>query len=61
VIDRHSFVTGLGLVLTAPLVSEAQPTGKVAHVGILNYGYRKPDFSGFREQLRERYRERGLS
>ena len=35
VMDRRAFVTGLGAVLAAPLAAEAQPTTKVALVGIL--------------------------
>jgi putative ABC transport system substrate-binding protein len=32
---RRAFVTGLGAVLVAPLIAEAQPTGKIAKVGVL--------------------------
>jgi ABC-type uncharacterized transport system substrate-binding protein len=36
--DRRAFVTGLGAVLAAPLVAEAQQAGKVARVGVLYTG-----------------------
>ena len=36
--NRRAFVTGLGAVLAAPLVAEAQKSEKMARVGILGYG-----------------------
>jgi len=37
-IDRRTFVTGLGALLAAPLAVEAQQTGKVYRIGFLHAG-----------------------
>jgi hypothetical protein len=33
--NRRAFVTGLGVVLAAPLAAEAQQTGRVYPIGLL--------------------------
>ena len=54
--DRRAFVTGLGAVLAAPPVAEAQPTAKVSRIGVLSSSsataYRE-NLDAFREGLRE--------
>jgi hypothetical protein len=56
IMNRRAFVTGLGAVLAAPLLGEAQEAGKVYRIGYLSGG--SSDSSGhvieaFREGLRE--------
>jgi hypothetical protein len=56
IMNRRAFVTGLGAVLAAPLLGEAQEAGKVNRIGYLSGG--SSDSSGhvieaFREGLRE--------
>jgi len=40
-VNRRAFVTGLGVVLAAPLAAEAQPIGKVYRLGMLPAGPRR--------------------
>jgi len=54
--NRRAFVTGLGVVLAAPLAAEAQQAGKVFRVGILTMGTITPDtpmWNGFIAAMRE--------
>jgi ABC-type uncharacterized transport system substrate-binding protein len=53
--DRRRFVTGLGFVLAAPLVAQAQPAGEVHRIGFLFYGSPgpSPELDAFRQGLRE--------
>ena len=55
---RRAFVTGLGAVLAAPLVAEAQQLGEVPRVGYISPGsssspFRQRRFEAFRQGLRE--------
>ena len=54
-VDRRRFVTGLGLILAAPLVAQAQPAEKAARIGLLYYGSPglSPELDAFRQGLRE--------
>jgi len=55
--NRRAFVTGLGAVLAAALGAEAQPTGKVARVGLVRSSA-DAESDVFRESLHELgYRE----
>src|SRR5437870_4727076 len=53
--DRRRFVTGLGVILAAPLGDQAQPAGDVSRIGFLFYGSpgRSPELDAFRQGLRE--------
>jgi len=53
--DRRRFVTGLGLLLTSPVVAHAQPARKVPRVGYLFYGSPGPsrEIDAFQQGLRE--------
>ena len=53
--DRRRLVTGLGLILAAPLVAQAQPAGEVYRIGFLFYGSPgpSPELDAFRQGLRE--------
>jgi putative tryptophan/tyrosine transport system substrate-binding protein len=53
--NRRAFVTGLGAVLAAPLVAEAQPVGKAPTVGFLGMSRASasPYFGYFRDGLRD--------
>ena len=52
--DRRKFVTGLGLILAAPLAADAQQTGKVRRVGYLSAGSRSDRYPDvFRQGLRD--------
>jgi putative ABC transport system substrate-binding protein len=56
-VNRRAFVTGLGVVLAAPLAAKAQPTSKrarIARVGILNYAAADDAIvREFRDRLRD--------
>jgi putative tryptophan/tyrosine transport system substrate-binding protein len=55
-IDRRTFLLATaGGLLAAPLAAEAQSAGKVARIGVLEYGgsVRGPAHEAFRQQLRE--------
>jgi putative ABC transport system substrate-binding protein len=53
--DRRCFVTGLGFILAAPLVAQAQPAEKASRIGLLLYGSPglSPELEAFRQGLRE--------
>jgi ABC-type uncharacterized transport system substrate-binding protein len=53
--NRRAFVTGLGAVLAAPLVADAQQAEKTARIGVLLFGTPEgePNLPAFREGLRE--------
>jgi len=54
--NRRAFVTGLGLVLTAPLAVEAQQPRKMSHIGVLAAGsptMYSARYEAFRRGLRE--------
>src|SRR6266542_3983897 len=56
VMDRRTFIGSMvGAVLSAPLVIEAQQTGKVSRIGFLFYGSPgpSPELDAFRQGLRE--------
>jgi putative tryptophan/tyrosine transport system substrate-binding protein len=59
--DRRAFVTGLGAVLTAPLVVEAQQAGKGHRIGLLHVGldHVPPSLEPLREALRSLGYEEG--
>jgi putative tryptophan/tyrosine transport system substrate-binding protein len=44
--DRRAFVIGLGAILAAPLVADAQPPTKLARIGILGVGGTSSDMVG---------------
>jgi putative ABC transport system substrate-binding protein len=54
-VDRRAFVAGMaGGLLAAPLAAEAQETGKVARLGMLNVGSPPAPFvESFKQGLRE--------
>ena len=57
-IDRRTFLAGTGAVLlAAPLAAEAQQTGRVYRIGLLEYGEpdpaRQARWNVFREQMRQ--------
>jgi len=54
--NRRAFVTGLGAVLAAPLVTAAQP-GKAPRIALLGLG--SAEASPFFEALRQGLRDRG--
>src|SRR5262249_42917401 len=54
--NRRAFVTGLGVVLAAPLVVEAQHQGKIPRIGVLDPGSRQmlsPCLPAFQQGLRD--------
>ena len=57
--DRRAFVTALGAVLAATLAAEAQHSGKVARIGVLEMGQSPSGRSSTREAFLEQLRELG--
>jgi putative tryptophan/tyrosine transport system substrate-binding protein len=53
-IDRRTFLAGTGAVLlAAPLVAEAQPTGRLPRIGVLGVSGQAAQVSAFRQGLEE--------
>jgi putative tryptophan/tyrosine transport system substrate-binding protein len=55
-VNRRAFVTGLGAVLAAPIVSEAQQAGKIYRIGFISMRSGptdNPQLEAFRQGLRE--------
>jgi putative ABC transport system substrate-binding protein len=58
--DRRTFLAGTGAVLlAAPLVAEAQQTGKVYRIGLLDYSASDPGRQAWWNVFRQRMRELG--
>ncbi len=52
-INRRTFLTGLGAVLAAALAAEAQPPRRIPRIGFLSPVELRPYFEAFRQGLRE--------